>query len=336
MMQVELRNPRPTSAACPFKNDAEYPGLAMSVDGKRSSVTESNRALIAPCTAMVKPSPLLRASSDHVNTDRRLVCTYDKPSNRRRNPAPQYVEALEAKLQRTEALLRKYMPNVDLNDPNLDPLVQREFRNRERTRVKPAQATKVQAPTTSDGGEGLSTSIDAQDAQILSMIETIGQLDLGEAGEWDFHGISSSAVFLRRMKEHFRGMLGTDYRLPFLPRPPRPPGMFSLDSPRSSAGSQWDVSALPNIYDLPPKERAKTLCYYSLSCATCLLRVVHTPTFYEMLDRLYATPVESWGSEENRFLGLLYSVMALACMYTVPDDISSGRPGTHKMAMEEG
>src|SRR3954471_17345081 len=47
-------------------------------------------------------------------------CTYDQPSNRRRNPAPQYIEALETRLQRAESLLRTFLPNVDLNDPSID------------------------------------------------------------------------------------------------------------------------------------------------------------------------------------------------------------------------
>ncbi len=66
-------------------------------------------------------------------------CTYDKPSNRRRNPAPQYIEALEHRLQRAEMLLRKVMPDVDLSDPSLEPAVQQEFQNRERARTQAAK-----------------------------------------------------------------------------------------------------------------------------------------------------------------------------------------------------
>ncbi|KAK3692369.1 fungal-specific transcription factor domain-containing protein [Podospora appendiculata] len=252
-------------------------------------------------------------------------CTYDKPSNRRRNPAPQYIEALETRLQRAEALLRKFMPDVDLSDPDLDPTVQQEFRTREQARAQ-AMLRKTEA----------SEDHENQDAHIMSMIETYGQLDLNEGGEWDFHGISSGAVFLRRMKEHFQGLLGNEYRIPFLPRPSRPAGMFSLDSPRSNASSPWDVSAVPNIFDLPPRDKARTLCYYALNCATCLLRVVHGPSFYEMLDRLYETPQDSWGSEENRFLGLLYSVLALGSMYNITEDSPASPPVTYKSSMEEG
>ncbi|KAL2135262.1 hypothetical protein VTI74DRAFT_9142 [Chaetomium olivicolor] len=254
-------------------------------------------------------------------------CTYDKPSNRRRNPAPQYIEALEARLQRAETLLRKFMPDVDLTDPNLDPAVQQEFRNREKAR---ARALELKMETAKEQQD------DSQDPQIVSMIESIGQLELKESGEWDFHGVSSGAVFLKRMKEHFQSLLGNEYRIPFLPRPALPAGLFSLDSPRLSSGSPWDAPNASNIYNLPPIGRVRTLCYYSLDCATCLLRVVHQPSFYEMLDKLYATPQESWGNEEHRFLGLLYSVLALGCVYNVSQDDISEPPVTYKTAVDEG
>ncbi len=219
------------------------------------------------------------------------------------------------------------MPDVDLADPNLDPGIQQEFRNREKVRARAKDLGMETAEGVPD---------DNQDPQIMSMIESIGQLDLKESGEWDFHGISSGAVFLRRMKQHFQGLLGNEYRIPFLPRPAVPSGLFTLDSPKSSAGSPWDSSSASAIYNLPPIERVRTLCYYSLDCATCLLRVVHRPTFSQMLDKLYATPQESWGNEEHRFLGLLYSVLALGCVYNVSPDHPSENPVTYKSAVEEG
>jgi hypothetical protein len=260
-------------------------------------------------------------------TNQSLECTYDKPSNRRRNPAPQYIEALEARLQRAETLLRKFMPDVDLTDPSLDPTVQQEFRNREKARTR---AMELKMEAIKDPPD------DSQDAQIMSMIESIGQLELKESGEWDFHGVSSGAVFLRRMKEHFQILLGNEYRIPFLPRPALPPGLFSLDSPKSNASSPWDSGSASTIYNLPPIDRVRTLCYYSLDCATCLLRIVHQPSFYEMLDKLYATPEDTWGNEEHRFLGLLYSVLALGCVYNVSQDQVPGAPVTYKSAVEEG
>lgn len=250
-------------------------------------------------------------------------CTYDKPSNRRRNPAPQYIEALENKLSRAETLLRKFMPDVDLNDPSLDPAVQQEFRIREQARIRAAAAKGKQT--------GSSSSLDAQ---LHSMIETAGQLDLDEKGDYDFHGTSSGSVFFKRMKEHFRGLLGRDYQIPFLPRPPRPAGVLTLDSPRSSSISRASPGPVVPTYDLPPKERALALCSESLNNATCLLRIVHIPSFYKMLDELYERRADMFGTEDKRGLALAYSVMALGCMYNIPEDDGSETP-PYKISIDE-
>lgn len=267
-------------------------------------------------------------------------CTYDKPSNRRRNPAPQYIEALESRLQRAEALLRKFMPDVDLADPKLDPTVQQEFTNRERARARVATASGAEKPKKQESAVD-SQAGPKQEDQLLSMIETIGHLDLIDGSEWDFHGNSSGAVFLRRLKEQM-GLLNHDTKTPFVPGKPRHPGMFSMDSPPSFASSPWDPSSssdpgapIPAMYELPPKDVAQNLCYFSLNCATCLLRIVHIPSFNEMVERLYEKRSENLGPEDHRALGLLYAVMALGSMYTGADP--QGAQQVHyKAATEKG
>ncbi|KAJ1337446.1 proline utilization trans-activator [Microdochium nivale] len=253
-------------------------------------------------------------------------CTYDKPSNRRRNPAPQYIEALESKLNRAETLLRRFIPDVDLNDPSLDPAVQQEFRMREQSRLQ-AAAIKKYAPSIASNKEG---------GQLSSMIDSVGQLELGEKGENDFHGSASGSVFFRRMKDHFRSVLGREHKMPNLPRIPRPAGVSHLDSPRSVASSPWaGSSTVPNIYDLPPKETALALCAESLHNATCLLRIVHIPSFYEMLDEIYGKHPDTFDVDDHRNLALAYSVMAVGCMYNVPDKISAGAM-PYQAAIDEG
>ncbi len=155
----------------------------------------------------------------------------------------------------------------------------------------------------------------------MSMIETIGHLDLSDGGEVDFHGISSGAVFLGRMKEHFHMRLGLDCRHSLFKNAPRPPGMLNLDTPLSAGSSPWDSSgAPPGLYALPPREHARNLCNLSITCATCLLRIVHTPSFFETFHRLYQKQPDSFGSEDHRSLALLYSVMALGTMYNISEE----------------
>ncbi|KAK9775689.1 hypothetical protein SCAR479_07505 [Seiridium cardinale] len=256
-------------------------------------------------------------------------CTYDKPSNRRRNPAPQYIEALENRLQRAEALLKKFMPDVDLADPSLDPAVEQEFRLREQARTKALK--KEESPTP--------MSIKSEE-RLMSMISGVGQLEFDDKGDYDFHGPSSGTVFFRRMKDHFKSLLGRDYHVPVLPRPPKPSSLVNLDSPRLSAASSPGSrkGSTQDVCDLPPKVIARRLCSHSLKYATCLLRIVHVPSFYTMVDRIYERPPGSYGSygtDEDRDLALLYSVLALGCMYNVADDEKSKKP-PHEIATEQG
>jgi hypothetical protein len=223
-------------------------------------------------------------------------------------------------------LLKTVLPNVDLNDPNVDAALLQSRQTR----------SAADGPQGGPGAKSADAAGTEQDGQLRSMIESTGQLDIDESGYWDFHGGSSGAVFIKRMREQFGGLLGTDQSTPFLPKLPRPypPSMF--DSPRSSAESPLE-SGLPNTVDLPSREAAKVLCHAALNCACSLLRFVHLPSFYEMFDRIYDTPPENFGNEENRFLPLLYVVLALGSMFQPgPTDESESTNSTYKTGIDQG
>jgi hypothetical protein len=252
-------------------------------------------------------------------------CTYDQPSNRRRNPPQHYVETLESRLQRAEAVIGALVPGLDLNDPNLEATIQQR---------RQAELLKLAVP----GRPGTGSDSD-QEAQLRSMIESTGQLDLDEDGQWDFHGGSSGTVFVNRMRQQFGGLLGGDKNTPFLPKLPRPyPGSIAVfDSPKSNSESPFE-SGLPNTVELPPRDLAKALVEDSFGRACALLRFVHEPSFNQMLDKVYDTPPESFGTEENRFLPLLYVVLALGCMFhTDPsDDPKQPVHNTYRAGIDQG
>ncbi|KAF7937601.1 uncharacterized protein EAE98_001915 [Botrytis deweyae] len=251
-------------------------------------------------------------------------CTYDQPSNRRRNPAPQYVESLELRLQRAESIIKAYLPNINLNDPNIDAA---SLLHRQVAPTTPSTTSSMPSATPQQ------PPLSEEDAQLRSMIESTGQLDLDERGNWDFHGGSSGTVFIRRLREQFGSLLGSPNLLPKPPRAQMPP---TFDSPRSSTDSPYD-SGLPNTMDLPPREVAMSLCEDSLHCACCLLRFVHEPSFYEMLNRIYDLPPDSFGDEEHKFLPLLYMALALGCMFSSQPSNSTDPDGKkYKSSMDQG
>jgi hypothetical protein len=252
-----------------------------------------------------------------------LECTYDQPSNRRRNPAPQYIEALEARLHRAEALLKTVLPDIDLNDPNLDLTTpQRILPTFKRNTTAPAVGASNPAAAKTNA------STESGDELLESMVDNTGSLDLDDQGHWDYHGQSSGVMFLRRMREQFGDLFGQElYRGTGSFLRPRPMSQF-FDSPRSSDSP---MESIASIHDLPTKEIAKELCSNALDDACTLMRFVHQPSFYAMLDRIYDTPPDQYTNEENRFLPLLYVVMALGCLFAKTEqsklDLKDGYEG---------
>jgi hypothetical protein len=236
---------------------------------------------------------------------------------------------LENRLQRAEALLRTFIPNIDLSDPNFEAVVAQRKAVLGQASIG---AKSVLSDSSPPGTSDPSHDDGENDAQLSSMIETTGQLGIDERGHWDFRGGSSGTVFLQRMRERFNGLLGSDAEASFLPRPRRSQGFTVIDSPHSSGESPCD-SGLPNTMDLPSEEVARKLVSKALDCACALLRFVHGPSFYKMFDRIYDTPPENFGDEENRFLPLLYVTLALGCMFL--DDIKD-QQGAEKIFYMEG
>ena len=243
-------------------------------------------------------------------------CTYDQPSNRRRNPAPQYVEALENRLQKAERLLRDFLPDVNLDDPKYNAKMPQRLnvaiKSEEQSPADNMPAVPSPQPTFSQA-----VAKAEEDALLESMVHEAGSLALDDQGHWDFYGYSSGMIFLRRMREQFGDLLGKS----------EGPGIFMrsssssmrISSPRSSSASPLNPG-LTNVHDLPAKACARKLCSCALDDAAALLRFVHQPSFYSMFDRVYDTPPEEFTPSDQNFLPLLYSVLALGCLFAKAEE----------------
>ena len=142
-----------------------------------------------------------------------------------------------------------------------------------------------------------------------------GSLDLDDEGNWDFAGHSSGRVFLRKVREQFGDLMGqsddSQHAMPFLKYKTVPQTTEYL---KPSADLSQDPN-IPNTRDLCGKSCALLLTSNALDDACAILRLVHRPTFDAMLHRIYDTPPEKFGSEENSFLPQLYAVIALGTLF---------------------
>ena len=287
-------------------------------------------APIVPSTATVRsetwPGPILPGRSSSASNLTRLLrildCTYDQPSNRRRNPAPQqYIEELESRLHRAETIIRSALPHVDLDDPTLDLA---RLRSRPEARPRPGDSRGGE-----DKGAGSGDDLDT-DALMESMVETTGQLDIDDRGYLDYHGHSSGLSFMRRMRKQYGDLFGEDSRSgPFV----LPDGMPKIHrSPKSPFSDDATPLALE---PLPSKAVARTLVSNALDDGCTLIRFVHQPTFYAMMDRLYSNSPDAYGDEENRFLPLLYVVLSFGCLFA-KDEHSDLEKGGYVCAITQG
>ncbi|KAJ6166806.1 hypothetical protein N7470_002253 [Penicillium chermesinum] len=223
-------------------------------------------------------------------------CTYDQPSNRRRNPAPQHLEALEARLHKAEAILRVVCPDVNLNDPKLDinAVIQRlasaQQGQAKQALSEPTAGAPAAKSSDSASGQGDAAQEGGEEGLLETMVDQSGWLDRDDQGHWDYHGHSSGIIFARRLRRR----LGDQSEFP------RYPSRSMLESPESMSESPQDGS----------------LCHNALDDACTLMRFVHEPSFYASLERIYDRPHDQYTNEENSFLPLLYIVMAVGCLFS--------------------
>ena len=246
-------------------------------------------------------------------------CTYDQPSNRRRNPAPQYIEALENRLQKAEAILRSVLPGIDLDDPKYDA----------RTVEQIVESSKTIQPST-NGEQALKPE---DDGKLQAMIDQTGSLDLDDQGYWDYHGHSSGFAFMRKLRTEYGESFGYHQHLPTAK--PRSLNQ-SLESPKSVNSSPYE-SNNSATYEMPTKEIAIDLCRNTLDDCCALMRFVHRPTFFKKLHKIYATHPDHYDTADNRFLPQLYIVLAIGCLFAKTENEKTLLDiGGYREAIEKG
>jgi hypothetical protein len=246
-------------------------------------------------------------------------CTYDQPSNRRRNPAPQYIEALETRLHKAEAILRSVLPGIDFDDPKYDARgIEQLIASSTANQPRVSKSDRIKAE---------------DDAQIQTMVDRTGSLDLDDQGHWDFHGHSSGFAFMRKFRSQFGDTLMVDPRIP-ASHYTRNISQI-LESPKSSISSPYDHSTPAT--DLPPREVAMELCRNSLDDCCSLMRPLHRPSFFHKVSKLYDTDPDQYTNAETRFLPLFYVVLALGCLFAKTEHENSMLDiKGYKEAMEQG
>lgn len=252
-----------------------------------------------------------------------IDCTYNQPSNRGRNSS-KYIEELEARLHKAEALLRITAPDLDLNDPRISTSSPEQIMNASRRGTsRDARGVKLATDRILNENSRSADGADGGDESLLeTMMENLGSLDIDDRGYWDYRGHSSSIIFLQRLHNQLGRLID-----PSRSAVEAWPMSQIREGPAQHIGPQQasnDISSCPKTCDLPSKECARVLCRGGLQHTCVLLRFVHEPSFWGMFDRIYAIPWDQMGSDDQKFLPLLYIVLAVGCCVADDADTTLG------------
>jgi len=222
------------------------------------------------------------------------------------------------------------LPTVDLNDPAIDAHLQNGLLPHLPQAVPRPLAMPVDSrvphhhvPPQND---------DMSDSHLEAMVKATGQLDLDEEGNWDYQGHSSGLSFMRGLRQ-FDDM----FQIPSDDSPSLRHRTMSNDSPSPSNLSIAGSVAGSASVALPSQEEARILCDSAIIQYSAMLRVVHLPSFYKQMARIYEIPTESYTSADTSFLPLLYAVLALGKLYSDSDEgISGVNVPTYDALTDEG
>jgi hypothetical protein len=269
---------------------------------------------------MVRPLHILVPMLFH--TEVLSECTYDQPSNRRRNPAPAYIEAIENRLQKVTTILNTLLPGANLEDPKFDAhSIDQIMDSSRRAQINAQLPTSEKTPATAL----------EDDVQLQTMVEGTGSLDLDDQGHWDYHGNSSGFAFMRNLRAQFGDLSVPDPRVPYAKHHAV---SHLVESPKSVSSSRHEFS-ISRGADLPDRDTVMLLCRNTLEVACALMRFVHKPSFYSKVIRIFETDPEDYTNADTQFLPLLFVVMAVGCLFGQNEDTKLDTEG-YEPAIEQG
>ncbi|KAK9324207.1 fungal-specific transcription factor domain-containing protein [Lipomyces orientalis] len=270
-------------------------------------------------------------------------CTYDQPSNRRRNPAPFYIHQLESRLQQSNAVLQALIPGVDIYKSGFDvsrflsqlkgnansALTETASAALEAANSQIPSPTSIAAVSTSSNAAVASTSSakvsssQDKDANIESMVVSLGRLDVDETGHLDYVGHSSGRAFVQHVRAHFLN----DHPDAIPADLPKTSVFYYFPQGNNSSASNAGLADSPSDYHyyqqmaefkiiLPTKDVAMHLINAVWDQACVVLRFGHRPTLQRRLDELYATDPDDYTPAQISFLPLVYCYLAVGVLFT--------------------
>lgn len=210
-------------------------------------------------------------------------------------------------------------PDTNLENPVLDSESSEKVRNsQQRASNSPRRTSSAQGESDNDG----LNSSNAHNELLETMIEATERLNIDDQGNCNYRGQFAGLTLLEGIRERCDQMLhnGSEKRDWYLTR-----AFDAPDLSESGAAAFMDKTAV-----LPSRETARRLVAIALDDACCLMTFVHRPTFNKLFDRTYELNKDQYSTDEQKFLPLLYEVLALGELF-----LAEGTRSVHNDCVDE-
>lgn len=254
-----------------------------------------------------------------------------------------FVEQLEKKLKRAEAIVGLCFPNMRLDDGRFDAMLEKGSAPNTQDRPYSPSSTlgngvKSESSSQTSPDPHNLRPVESNEHNLESMIHSTGTIDLDERGRFSYYGAASGLSFIKRLDED----LGEQPPDPRQGRKPdSPPSRLISDVmmrwPSPDRSHQHEARDSPSEHDhdideLPSRKVARRLCHYALEDATAIISPVHLPSFYASFDRIFDRKSHNYEDQDHKFLPLLYTVMALGCLFANDNESDLERHGYERAA----
>jgi len=302
------------------------------IPNKPKQITDLISAMYTLCGIFIQYQPLTFEKKANISP----ACSYDQPSQRRRNPQPQYVEALERQLKTLTAILKTNCPQIDILDITAAADVTSLGEAVRQNQLQGSRSEERDDISGDTDGQHLSNTNGGarRDENMLeSMVQDGTHMKIDRQGSIDYRGSSSSFHFVRSMYGNLSKLLGSG----------------PMEMAGDTAQLSLDDIPFPDLqlddFLLPPRPIAQKLYEYMFDHSMVLFHFFHRPTFIKHFKMVYDYHFEQNAPGKNddkqltikpsdfaRFLPLLYASFAVGCVYAADDAADIGIPDIHEAA----
>ena len=255
-----------------------------------------------------------------------VACSYDQPSQRRRHPQPQYMEALERQVKALVSILKTNCPQIDISEIAAASDV-KSLREAFRQNQLGGSTDDRDDLGETDGAQlsSAESTVRRDENMLESMVQEPQTMRIDSQGSIDYRGSSSSLHFIRSMYGNLSKLLGQ--------------GEMVGDTAQLSLDDLPFPELQLDEFFLPPRPIARKLYGYMFDHSMVFINFFHRPTFIKHFEMVYDYHFEQNGrgkdgdvkqavkpSDFARFLPLLYASFAVGCVYAADDAADLGIP----------